>query len=192
MRFTHLELAGAYVIDVEPHHDERGFFARTWCADELASKGLSTTVAQSSISVNDRKGTLRGMHYQEAPYDEIKLVRCTAGAIMDVIIDLRPASPTYAKWLAVELSAVNRRTLYVPSGFAHGFQTLNDDTEIFYQISTRYHEGASRGIRWNDPLFGISWPNSRTPIISQRDRSYPDFPSVDSSGPDLHETPWTR
>ena len=188
MLFTPLDLPGAYIIDVEPHHDERGFFARTWCSDDFAARGLSSTIAQSSISFNERKGTLRGMHYQAAPHEEIKIVRCTAGAIVDVIVDLRATSPTFAKWVAVELTAANRRLLYIPEGLAHGFQTLCDATEIFYQISTGYEPGAARGIRWDDPAFAIRWPDPHTPIMSERDRSYPDFHLRDGSGPDLPRT----
>jgi len=179
--FTQLELPGAYVLDLEPHHDERGFFARTWCVDDFVSRGLNASFEQCSISFNEREGTLRGMHYQAAPHEEVKLVRCTAGAILDVIVDLRETSPTYTKWTAVELTAANRRQLYIPAGFAHGFQTLCDSAEIFYQISTGYQPGAVKGIRWNDPAFAIRWPNSHAPIMSERDRSYPDFHHRDGS-----------
>jgi dTDP-4-dehydrorhamnose 3,5-epimerase len=153
--------------------DERGFFARTWCAEEFHTYGLSSSLAQCSISYNKCRGTLRGLHFQAEPHAEAKLVRCTAGAIYDVILDLRPASDTYGKWFAVELTATNRKTLYIPEGLAHGFQTLVDDTEVFYQMSVNFHLESVRGVRWNDPLFGIEWP-VHDPTISQRDRSFPD------------------
>lgn len=174
MIFTELPLRGAYLIEPEPLDDERGFFARTWCRREFEARGLETVVAQSSISYNRRRGTLRGMHFQVAPHEETKIVRCTRGAIHDVIIDLRIDSPTFMKHVAVELSAENRAMLYVPKGFAHGFQTLTDDTEIFYQISEFHSPEHARGVRWNDPIFGIRWPID-DPIILGRDDSYPDF-----------------
>jgi dTDP-4-dehydrorhamnose 3,5-epimerase len=189
--FTQLELPGAYVLDLEPHHDERGFFARAWCVDDFMSRGLNAVFAQSSISFNEREGTLRGMHYQAAPYEEVKLVRCTAGAILDVIVDLRETSTTYTKWAAIELTAANRRQLYIPAGFAHGFQTLCDSAEIVYQISTEYQPGAAKGIRWNDPAFAIRWPNSQAPIMSERDRRYPDFRHRDSRGSNPQMLPHT-
>lgn len=174
MILTPTPLQGAYVIDPERKEDHRGFFARTWCSEEAEANGLNGRVAQCSISFNTRKGTLRGMHYQAAPYGEAKLVRCTMGAIFDVIIDLRRDSPSYKKHIHVVLSAENRRMLYIPEGFAHGFQTLQDDTEVYYQMSQRYMPDHARGVRWNDPAFGIIWPeDSRT--IADRDRSYPDF-----------------
>lgn len=174
MIFSPTALPGAFVIEPERREDERGFFARTWCAREFEAHTLVTRLAQCSVSYNKRKGTLRGMHYQAAPHQETKLIRCTAGAIHDVIIDLRPASPTFKRHFGVTLSAENRRMLYVPVGFAHGFQTLLDDTEVFYQISEYYSAEHSRGVRWNDPAFGIAWPDDdRT--ISGRDREYPDF-----------------
>ena len=173
MKITRLPLSGAHLVELEPVADERGFFARTWCAEEFHTYGLNSSVAQCSISYNKCRGTLRGLHYQAEPHAEIKLVRCTAGAIYDVILDLRPASATYRKWFAVELTATNRKTLYIPEGLAHGFQTLVDDTEVLYQMSVNYHLECARGVRWNDPLFGIEWP-VHDPIISQRDRSFPD------------------
>jgi dTDP-4-dehydrorhamnose 3,5-epimerase len=154
--------------------DERGFFARTLCARELADQGLKHVFVQCSISFNNRKGTLRGLHYQTPPHEEVKLVRCTMGAIYDVIVDLRPASPTYLKYFAVELSQDNRKMLYVPEGFAHGFQTLADRTEVFYQISEFYHPEHSAGHRWDDPAFGIDWP-LEVSVISERDRRYASF-----------------
>jgi dTDP-4-dehydrorhamnose 3,5-epimerase len=174
VKFLPTALAGACIIDIETVQDERGFFARSWCREEFARHGLNPDLAQCSISFNKKRGTLRGMHYQAAPHEETKVVRCTRGAIYDVIVDLRPESPTFRKWIAVELSADNRRMLYVPLGFAHGFQSLVDDTEVFYQISTFYHPGSARGVRWDDPAFGIEWPVTER-VISDKDRQYPDF-----------------
>lgn len=173
MRFIETEIKGAFIIEPELIEDERGFFARTFCQEEFKAHGLNFRVVQCNISFNKKRGTLRGMHYQIAPYQEAKLVRCTRGAIYDVIIDLRPESPTFKQWIAVELTAENRRMLYVPEGFAHGFQTLEDNTEVFYQMSEFYHPECARGVRWDDPAFGIEWPII-TPILSERDRSYPD------------------
>ena len=172
--FRKLQLQGAVLIELEPKTDERGFFARTFCADEFAQAGLNTNVVQCNVSFNKRKGTLRGMHYQKAPHEEAKLVRCTSGAIFDVIIDLRPESPTFKRHFSVILSAENRSALYVPEGFAHGFQTLRDNTEIFYQMSQRYQAEAAAGVRWDDPAFGIEWPPDER-IITERDRTYPDY-----------------
>ena len=174
MKWTSAPLGAAYVLEPEPIADERGFFARTWCAEEFASRGLNAKVSQCSVSFNTRKGTLRGMHYQAEPYAEAKLVRCIAGAIFDVIVDLRRASPTYCQWFAIELSSANRKSLYVPEGFAHGFMTLQDNSEVAYQISQSYRPECARGIRWNDPLFAIKWP-IRDPIVSARDRAFADF-----------------
>jgi dTDP-4-dehydrorhamnose 3,5-epimerase len=167
-------LDGARLIEIEPIEDERGFFARTWCRQELAASGLSTELAQCSISLSRRAGTLRGMHFQLPPHEETKLVRCTAGAIWDVVIDLRPVSPSYRQWQAFELTAANRRSLYVPAGFAHGFQTLAPDTEVAYQISAFHEPEAARGVRYDDPAFAIPWP---LPVaaISERDRSWPAY-----------------
>ena len=165
-------MKGAFLIDLEPHQDERGFFARSYCREEFASRGLNPSVAQCSVSFNRKKGTLRGMHYQSDPHEEAKLVRCTNGAIFDVIIDLRRDSPTFKRHFAAELTASNRRLLYVPEGFAHGFQTLADDTEVFYQISVPYHAASGRGVRWDDPAFRIPWPDVEARVISEKDRSY--------------------
>ncbi len=178
MIFTELQLQGAFTIDPEALEDERGFFARTWCHRESEAHGLNPRLVQCSISFNKIRGTLRGMHYQVKPYQEAKLVRCTRGAIHDVIIDLRPDSPTLKRWLAVTLTSDNHRMLYVPEGFAHGFQTLDDNTEVFYQMSEFYAPDCARGIRWNDPAFGIQWPAGEL-IVSSRDQSYPDFTSAD-------------
>ena len=174
MKFVPTPLGGAYVIELEPSFDERGFFARSWSAEDFKERGLAAKMAQCSISFNTRKGTLRGMHYQSEPHAEAKVVRCSAGAMYDVLVDLRRGSPTHCRWFGVELSADNRKLLYVPEGIGHGFQTLTDNTEIFYQISQDYRSDASRGVRWNDPVFTIDWPIAN-PILSERDRSFPDY-----------------
>jgi dTDP-4-dehydrorhamnose 3,5-epimerase len=153
-----------------PASDERGFFARSWSAEEFKTHGMNSNLVECSISFNHRRGTIRGLHFQVAPYEEAKLVRCTRGAIFDVIIDLRTGSPTFRQWRAAELSAMNRMSIYAPEGFAHGFQTLEDDTEVFYQISAVYAPDAASGIRWDDPSVGINWPITN-PTISARDRS---------------------
>jgi len=164
------------VIEPEMHEDDRGFFARTFCRREFEARGLNPQVVQCNVSFNKRKGSLRGMHFQASPYSEAKLVRCTAGSIYDVIIDLRPSSSAFRKHFGIELSARNRKMLYIPEEFAHGFQTLEDDTEVFYQMSQYYSPEHSRGVRWDDPAFGISWPPGER-IIIERDRTYPDFHS---------------
>ncbi len=174
MLFTPLPIAGAFLVETEPHADSRGVFARTFCAREFAEHGLESRFVQCSVSHNPRRGTLRGMHYQEAPHAEAKLVRCTAGAIYDVILDLRRDDGGYGKWTSVVLNAENRSGLYIPGGVAHGFQSLAEDTEVFYQISEFHQAGAGRGVRWNDPKFGIEWPVPR-PMLSDRDASYPDL-----------------
>jgi len=174
MIFTETELKGAFIIEPERLEDERGFFARTWCRREFAEHGLEARLAQCSISFNRKRGTLRGMHYQIPPYEETKVVSCIKGAIYDVFIDLRPKSPTFARWLAVELTSENRRMSYIPEGFAHGFQTLDDNTEVFYQISEFYAPEYSRGVRWNDPAFSIRWPEAQR-FLSDRDKGFPDF-----------------
>lgn len=174
MRFQELRLPGVYLIDLEPVEDERGSFARTWCAREFAALGLEDVVKQCSVSFSRRKGTLRGLHYQAEPFAEAKLVRCMRGAIYDVVVDLRADSPTCWHWTAVELRAADGRSLYVPKGLAHGFQALEDGTEVFYQISQFYDPASGRGIRWNDPYFRIDWPLP-DPLLSPRDGSYPDF-----------------
>lgn len=171
------ELKGAFVIEPEKLEDERGFFARTWDPREFEARGLDPQLAQCSVSFNKHKSTLRGMHYQAAPHEETKLVRCIRGAIYDVIIDLRPDSPTFKRWVAVELTADNMHMLYVPKGFAHGFQTLQDETEVFYQISEFYAPESARGVRWDDPAFGIRWPPAKERVLSARDRDFPDFSS---------------
>jgi dTDP-4-dehydrorhamnose 3,5-epimerase len=174
MRFTAAPLAGAFVIDPERFEDERGFFARTFCAKEFSERGLDPRVSQGNLSYNARRGTLRGMHYQRPPHAEAKLVRCTRGAIHDVIIDLRPSSATYLGHFAVRLDEENRMLLYVPEGFAHGFLTLEDRTEVAYQMSVAYNADHGAGVRWDDPAFGISWPEA-VRVIAERDRTYPDF-----------------
>jgi dTDP-4-dehydrorhamnose 3,5-epimerase len=174
MIFTDTGIGGVWVVEAERLEDERGFFARTWDTDEVAERGLNPKLAQCSISYNRALGTLRGMHYQVAPHEEAKLVRCTAGAIFDVALDLRPESSTVGEWFGIELSAENRRALYVPEGCAHGFLTLDDGCEVHYQISQSYAPEAARGVRWNDPAFAISWPGEVV-VINERDRSYPDF-----------------
>lgn len=174
MIFTETKLKGAFIIDIEAIEDERGFFARSWCREEFAAHGLNPQLAQCNISFNQKKGTLRGMHYQKPPHEEAKLVRCTMGAVFDVIIDLRPDSSTHKQWVGEELTAQNRRILYIPEGFAHGFLTLKDDTEVFYQMSTEYVSESASGICWDDPAFNIFWPE-KPQIISQRDQSYPGF-----------------
>ncbi|MBI5080618.1 MAG: dTDP-4-dehydrorhamnose 3,5-epimerase [Chloroflexi bacterium] len=171
MILSKTNLAGAVIVEPERSEDSRGFFARTWCQQEFTEYGLSAAFVQCSISFNKKRGTLRGMHYQAKPFEEAKLVRCTMGAIYDVIIDLRPTSITFQRWVSVELTAENRRALYIPAGFAHGFQTVVDDTEVFYQISEFYHPECARGVRWDDPTFGISWP-IENPILSQNDKTY--------------------
>jgi len=168
------KIAGVFEIQIEPKTDERGFFARTWCREEFEAHGLNERLAQCSISFNPRKGTLRGMHYQVAPYEETKLVRCTRGAIYDVVVDLRPQSSTFRNWIAVVLTSENCSMVYVPKGCAHGFLTLEDATEVFYQISETYNLESARGVRWNDPAFGIAWPEKIT-LISARDQNYPSF-----------------
>ena len=174
MIFTEINLKGAFIIEPERLEDERGFFGRTFCQEEFRAHGLNPRLVQCNISFNKKKGTLRGMHYQIAPHEEAKLVRCTMGAIYDVIIDVRADSPTFKQWVAVELTVENRRMLHVPEGFAHGFQTLADNTEVFYQMSEFYHPECARGVRWNDPAFGIEWPDDER-IISAGDQQYPDF-----------------
>jgi dTDP-4-dehydrorhamnose 3,5-epimerase len=174
MIFTETKLKGAFVIEPERQEDERGFFARSFCKEEFEAYGLNINWVQCNISFNKKKGTLRGMHYQTTPYEEVKLVRCTMGAIYDVIIDLRPGSHTFKQWASIELSSENRRMLYVPEQFAHGFQTLAENTEVFYLMSEFYHPGSSKGIRWNDPTFLVNWPII-SPIMSSADSSYPNY-----------------
>jgi dTDP-4-dehydrorhamnose 3,5-epimerase len=176
MIFTPLPLEGAFLIGIEPISDERGFFARSWCREEFSRHGLQANIEQCNISFNAQRGTLRGLHFQIEPYAEAKLVRCIRGRIFDVIVDLRPASPTYRHWHAEELDAENRSAMYVPKGLAHGFQTLIDDSEVMYQMTEPYHPESSRGVRWDSPWLRIDWPINHPIVISERDRSFPDHP----------------
>jgi dTDP-4-dehydrorhamnose 3,5-epimerase len=169
------ELPGAFVIELDPREDERGSFTRVWDGPELERHGLDARIAQCSVSFNRRAGTLRGLHYQADPHAETKVLRCTRGALFDVIVDVRPESPAFKGWLGVELREGDGRALYVPAGFAHGFQTLEDDTEVFYAISVPYEPSAGRGVRWDDPAFAIDWPSAVERTISERDRTWPDF-----------------
>ena len=177
MKFTPTKIAGVWLIEMERHEDERGWFARSWCAEEFAARGLNSQLAQCSVSFNKKKGTLRGMHWQAAPHAEAKLVRCTRGAIYDVALDLRTDSPTFRHWFAAELTADNGRALYIPEGCAHGFQTLADDSEVFYQISEGHHPEFSGGARWDDPAFCIRWPLADMSILSQYDAAIPKLSS---------------
>ena len=176
MTFRQTKLPGVFEIEMQLNSDDRGFFARSWCQKEFKDHGLNGNLVQCSVSLNLRKGTLRGVHYQEAPFAETKVVRCTAGAIYNVVLDLRERSPTFKQWFTKELSAENRLSLYIPAGCAHGFLTLTDESEVLYQMSEFYHPEAGRGVRWNDPAFRIAWPG-KVEVISERDRNYPDFES---------------
>jgi len=172
MIFAETKLPGVFLIEPERLEDGRGFFARTWCQREFEAHGLNPRLVQCSISYNKKKGTLRGMHYQVAPYEEAKMVRCTMGAIYYVIIDMRPDSLTFKQWVAIELTAENRKMLYVPEGIAHGFQTMVDNTEVFYQMSEFYHPECTQGVRWNDPTFDVNWPLPVN-VIAEKDNAYP-------------------
>lgn len=174
MKFVPTHLSGSYIIELDPLSDERGEFVRTWCSKEFADAGLCVEYAQSSISRNKKTGTLRGMHFQQSPNEEVKVVSCIGGAIYDVIVDIRPNSPTYCQWFGVELSENGNRCLYVPEGFAHGFITLTDNANVHYQISTPYAPESASGLRWNDAAFSIEWP-IKPKVMSEKDRSYPDF-----------------
>lgn len=174
MRFTETSLPGAYIIDLEKHSDQRGFFARSYCREDFAAHGIDFNCLQCNISFNTRPGILRGMHFQVSPKAEPKVVRCCRGALYDVIIDLRPEAETFCKWIGVELSADSYRMLYVPKGFAHGFLTLTDNTEVLYQMGEFYSPEHAGGVRWDDPAFGIQWP-AEVRVISEKDRGYPDF-----------------
>jgi dTDP-4-dehydrorhamnose 3,5-epimerase len=176
MIFTETKLAGSYLLELEKMEDSRGFFARSWCQQEFEAHGLVPCVVQANVSYNIKKGTLRGLHYQAMPHAETKLVRCTRGALYDVIVDVRPDSPTYKQWFGVELTANNYKMLYVAEGFAHGFVTLTDDTEATYQVSHFYTPGAERGLRYNDPAFAIEWPLP-VAVISKKDKNWGDFSS---------------
>jgi dTDP-4-dehydrorhamnose 3,5-epimerase len=174
MIFTETKLKGAYIIDVKRIEDERGFFGRSYCEKEFEEYGLNTNIVQTNVSYNKKKGTLRGMHMQITPYEETKLVRCTRGAIYDVIIDMRENSDTYKQWIGVELTADNYRMLFVPEGFAHGFITLEDNSDVTYQVTQFYTPGSEKGIRWNDPAFNIEWPIEPV-VVSEKDQAHPDF-----------------
>lgn len=174
MEFIATNLPGVFEIQIERRSDNRGFFARTWCEKEFAEHGLNPKLVQCNVSYNSRQGTLRGMHFQLAPHAEAKLVRCTRGSIYDVILDLRPESPAFKQWLGLTLTAQNRVMAYIPEGCAHGFITLEDDTEVFYQMSEFYDPESARGVRWDDPSFGIVWP-AKVEVISERDADYPNF-----------------
>lgn len=175
MMITATPLAGVYMIDIEPLADERGFFARTLCEQEFSDAGLQGRFIQHSVSWNPHAGTLRGLHFQAAPHAECKLVRVTRGAVFDVVVDMRPQSPDFGKWHAVELSAYNHRQLYLPAGIAHGFQTLLPETEVLYAMDSAYHRASARGVRWNDPALAIDWPACEDRLISQQDRCWPDL-----------------
>ena len=179
MIFTATQLDGVWLIDLEPREDERGFFARIWCRQELAAQGLDTDIAQESLSFNRHRGTMRGLHLQRPPHEETKIVRCTRGGIFDAIVDLRPQSPSYLRWQGFELTAENRMSLYVPKGFAHGFQTLTDNAEIVYQISEFYAPNSAAVYRYDDAAFAIAWPLPVT-VISERDLCWPPFPAAAS------------
>ncbi len=172
MIFSATPIDGAFVIEPVPIEDKRGFFARVVCAQEFAENGLVSNWVQCNIAYNRKRGVVRGLHQQIDPHAEIKLVRCTMGRLYDVIVDLRDGSPSRGQWFGIELSATNRKALYVPKGFAHGYQTLEDDTEVYYQVSAAYHPDAERGLRWDDPAIGIAWPIA-DPEVSERDRAWP-------------------
>jgi dTDP-4-dehydrorhamnose 3,5-epimerase len=187
MLFTETKLKGAFIIQPEKFEDERGFFARTWCQREFATHGLNPGLAQCSVSFSHKRGTLRGMHYQIAPHEETKIVGCIKGAIYDVIIDLRHDSPTFTQWVGIELTSENRLMFYIPEGLAHGFQTLEDNTEVSYQISQFYAPEHARGVRWNDPVFAIRWPEDPS-VLSDRDKNYPDFAGKRSATNEIRQT----
>jgi len=173
--FRETSLKDAFIIEHEKIEDERGFFARAWCKKEFQAHGLNPSLVQINLSFSKKRGTLRGIHYQAAPHEETKLFRCIRGAIYDVIIDLRPGSPTYLKWIGIELTADNRKMLYVPEGFAHGYQTLIDNTEVLYPVSQFYSPESERGVRWNDPTFGIEWAKTDNLVMSEKDKNWPDY-----------------
>ena len=175
MIFKETQLKGAFIIEMEPISDNRGLFARAWCQKEFEARSLVSCFVQNNITFSPKRGTLRGLHYQVAPYEEPKLVRCTRGAMFDVIVDLRPESPTYMQWLGMELTADNRKMVYIPGGFAHGYQILMDNTEVFYQVGQFYAPEYERGIRWDDPAFAIEWRMTENPILSEKDKGWPDY-----------------
>ena len=175
MIFNKTKLDGAYIVEMESIRDHRGFFARAWCSKEFEAHGLISQFVQANLTYSPKRGTIRGLHYQIAPHQEVKLVRCTRGATYDVIVDLRPESPTHKQWLAVELTADNHKMIYIPAGFAHGYQILVDDTEVFYQVGQFYAPEYERGARWNDPAFGVEWPMTSPLILSDKDKNWPDY-----------------
>ncbi len=175
MKFISTGLDGAFVIEIEPIVDERGHFARAWCRREFEAAGIRLDFVQANIAFSRKKGTLRGMHYQKAPNAEVKLLSCVRGSVFDVMIDLRPNSPTFKKWFGIELTAANNKMVYVPEGFAHGYLTTAAETEVFYPVSAYYTPAAEDGVRWNDPAFGIAWPQTEDLIISKKDENWPDF-----------------
>ena len=175
MKLTSTGLDGAFVIEIEPIVDDRGFFARAWCRREFEAAGIHLDFVQANIAFSKKKGTLRGMHYQKAPHAEVKLLRCVRGSVFDVMIDLRPNSPSFKKWFGIELTAANNKMVYVPEGFAHGYLTTVADTEVFYPVSAYYSPASEGGVRWNDPAFGIVWPQTEDLIISKKDENWPDF-----------------
>jgi dTDP-4-dehydrorhamnose 3,5-epimerase len=174
MQFTETRIPGVLLVTPDVFEDERGLFTRAWMPDEFAARGLDTRIAQGSLALTHLRGTIRGMHYQAAPFEETKIVRVVRGAIFDVAVDMRPASPTYRQWVGFELTADDRRIMYIPAGCAHGYQTLADETEVFYFVSAAYSPPHQRGVRWNDPAFGIEWPLGAPTSIHERDASYPD------------------
>lgn len=175
MIFTETGIDGLLLVDMEPVRDDRGFFARAWSAREFAERGLPTAFPEVNFSLSRRKGTIRGLHYQKSPHGEAKFVRCVRGSFFDVVVDLRPESPTLHEWRGFEIRAEDRRAVLVPEGCAHGIMTLEDDTEMLYMVSACYHPGSEGGIRWNDPFFGIAWPDTGGVTVSQKDNSWPDF-----------------
>jgi dTDP-4-dehydrorhamnose 3,5-epimerase len=175
MTFTDTAIPGVLIIDSDVFRDERGTFVRAWMPEEFRARGLDTRIAQCSLASNRRQGTIRGLHYQTAPFEEVKLIRAVRGSVFDVAVDLRPTSPTYGRWTGVTLSADNRRMLYIPRGVAHGYQTQTDDTEVFYFVSTPYAPDHQRGLRWNDPTLAIDWPLGPPTVVSSRDAAFPDF-----------------
>jgi dTDP-4-dehydrorhamnose 3,5-epimerase len=178
MIFSATAITGAWLVDLQRREDERGFFARVWCEEEFAARGLTARFVQCNTSFSQHAGTLRGLHYQAAPHGEVKLIQCTRGSVFDVIVDVRPDSPTYLKWFGVELSEDNKRLLYVPAGCAHGYQTLRDASEVLYPVSAPYTPSAERGVRWNDPTFAIAWPLAPHRRLSPKDEAWPDFVHV--------------
>lgn len=175
MKFVETPVAGAWLVEPTPRVDERGFFARVWCTDEFAAQGLTASFVQCNDSLSRHRGTLRGLHYQVAPFGEVKLVRCVRGAVFDVLVDLRPQSPSYLRWYGAELTADNRTMLYVPEGCAHGYLTLEDGSEVMYPVTCAYRPDAERGVRWNDPAFGIAWPDVGPLTMSPKDEAWPDY-----------------